>query len=58
MLLLKQKPTNSMDLSAVTICKENDIVGHDHFNISSLISQFLQRRFAEVTEQRVNRRGG
>ena len=50
-LLLKQKPTNCMDLSAVaTTCKEN------------LIAQFLQRDcnkgFAEVTGPRVNRGAG
>ena len=53
MLLLKQEPTNTMDVSAVAVCKENEIVGHVRFNISSLISQFLRRDynkgFAEVT---------
>ena len=52
MLLLKQEPTNTMDVSAVAVCKENEIVGHVPFNISSLISQFLRRDcnkgFAEV----------
>jgi hypothetical protein len=51
-----------MDVSAVAVCKENDIVGHVPFNISSLISQFLRRDcnkgFAEVTGPRVNRGAG
>ena len=62
MLLLKREPTNAMDVSAVAVCKENDIVGHVPFNISSLISQFLRRDcnkgFAEVTGPRVNRGAG
>ena len=33
MLLLKREPTNAMDVSAVAVCKENDIVGHVPFNI-------------------------
>ena len=57
-----QEPTNTMDASAVAVCKENEIVGHVPFNISSLISQFLRRDcnkgFAEVTGPRVNRRAG
>ena len=32
MLLLKREPTNAMDVSAVAVCKENDIVGHVPFN--------------------------
>jgi hypothetical protein len=38
MLLLKREPINSMDLSAVAVSKENEIVGHVPFNISSVIS--------------------
>ena len=62
MLLLKQELTNTMDVSAVAVCKENEIVGHVPFNISSLLSQFLRRDcnkgFAEVTGPRVNRGAG
>ena len=35
MLLLKREPTNSMDLSAVAVGEENEIVGHVPFNIIS-----------------------
>ena len=34
MLLLKQEPTNTMDVSAVAVCKENEIVGHVLFDIT------------------------
>ena len=44
-----QKPTNCMDLSAVSYYLQREL---------SLISQFLQRGFAEVTGPRVNRGAG
>ena len=48
-----------MDISAVAICKENKIVGHVPFNISSFMSKFLQSKcFFEVTGPRVNRGAG
>ena len=43
MLLLKREPTNAMDVSAVAVCKENDIVGHVPFNISSSAKRLQQR---------------
>ena len=59
MLLLKQDPTNTMDVSAVAVCKEMKSWA---MFLSILISQFLRRDcnkgFAEVTGPRVNRGAG
>ena len=42
-LILKRKPTNVQDKSAVAIYNEGDVVGHVPYNISSLLSNFLKR---------------
>jgi len=43
MLLLKREPTNPKDSSAVAVMKEDEIVGHVPYNITSLLSTFLKR---------------
>ena len=62
MLLLQQEPTNPKDLSAVAVMKEDEIVGHVPYNITSLLSTFLKRDcskgFAEVTGNALNRGAG
>ena len=42
-LLLRRKPDNIKDKSAVAVMKETDIVGHVPYNISSMLSHFLRR---------------
>ena len=58
-LLLKREPGNSIDLSAVAVWIEDNIVGHVPFNIASVLSQFLRRDciqgFMEVNGEKVNR---
>ena len=45
MLLLKREPTNTMDVSAVAVCKENEIVGHVPFFFDITVSaKRLQQR--------------
>ena len=62
MLLIKREPTNPKDSSAVAVMKEDEIVGHVHYNITSLLSSFLKRDcnkgFAEVTGNALNRGAG
>lgn len=62
MLLLRREPTNQKDHLAVAVMKEDQIVGHVPYNISSLLSYFLQRDcnkgFAEVTGTAINRGAG
>ena len=61
-LLLKREPSNEKDSSAVTVMKEDIIVGHVPYNIASVIFQFLRRDcnkgFVEVTGSKVNRGAG
>ena len=62
-LLLKREPSNEKkDSSAVTVMKEDIIVGHVPYNIASVIFQFLRRDcnkgFIEVTGSKVNRGAG
>ena len=61
-LLLKREPDNSVDLSAVAVWREDEIVGHVPFNIASVLSQFLRRDcnqgFVEVTGEKINRGAG
>ena len=62
MLLLQQEPTNPKDLSAVAVMKEDEIVEHVPYNITSLLSTFLKRDcnkgFAKVTGNAPNRGAG
>ena len=62
MLLLRRKPDNIKDKSAVAVMKETDIVGQVPYNISSMLSHFLRREcnksFVQVTGNCVNRRAG
>ena len=62
MLILKREPTNVADKSAVAVYKEDVVVGHVPFNLASSISKFLKRdinkAFAKVVGQRINRRAG
>ena len=43
MLILKRKPTNVADRSAVANYREDVVVGHVPFNLASSISNFLKR---------------
>ena len=58
-LLVKREPTNSKDVNAVAVHKDNLIVGHVPYNLAQSISHFLKRdmnkAFAEVTGMKVNR---
>lgn len=58
MLLLKREPTNTMDVSAVAVCKENEIIGHVPFNISQFLRRDCNKDFADMTGPRVNRGAG
>ena len=57
-LILRREPSNPKDHYAVSVLKEEQIVGHVPFNISNTVSQFLRRAgntgFAEVTGHYVN----
>ena len=61
-LLVKIEPTNPRDKNAVAIYKNNDLVGHMPYNLAPYLSGFLVRdvnkAFAEVTGERVNRKAG
>ena len=61
-LPLRREPDNEVDVNSVAIMKDEEIVGHVPFNLTRLISQFLQRDvnvgFVEVTGERVNRGTG
>ena len=61
-LLVKREPSNVKDRHAVTIFKEDAVVGHVPYNIAPRFSQFLRRdvnkAFAEVTGEKVNRGAG
>ena len=61
-LLLKREPTNPKDSLAVAVMKEDEIVGHVPYNITSMLSSFLRRDcskgFAEVTGNALNRGAG
>ena len=58
-LLLKRESTNPKDSLAVAVMKEDEIVGHVPYNITSMLSSFLRRDcnkgFAEVTGNALNR---
>ena len=60
-LLVKREPTNNKDKNAVAVYLE-DVVGHVPHNIAPRFSQILLRdvnkAFAEVTRQKINRGGG
>ena len=62
MLILKCKPTNVADRNAVTVFKEDQVVGHVPFNLAPSISLFLKKdinkAFAKVVGDKVNRGGG
>ena len=62
MLRLIPEITDSVDRNAVAVMKEGQIVGHVPFNLSPIISLFLRRdvnkAFARVTEEKVNRGAG
>ena len=62
MLILKREPTNVADKSALAVYKEDVVVGHVPINLASSISKFLKRdinkAFAKVVGQRINRRAG
>ena len=55
-LILEREPNNVIDLSAVAVKKEHEIVGHVPYNIAPVISHFLKR--VEVTGSEVNRGAG
>ena len=61
-LVLKREPTNSHDVHAVAVYYDNHVVGHIPYNIAPKVSAFLRRDvnkgFAEVTEDKVNRGAG
>ena len=61
-LLVRREPTNSEDNNAVGVFLEDVIVGHVPRNLAPRFSQFLRRdvnkAFAEVTGEKVNRGGG
>ena len=62
MLRLIPKPTNSVNRKVVTAMKEDQVVGHVPYNLSTIVSQFLQwdvnKAFARIIGERVNRRAG
>ena len=51
-----------MDRKAVAIMKKGRVVGHVPYNLSTIVSQFLQRdinkAFARITGEKVNRGAG
>ena len=55
-LVLRREPDDVKDRSAVAVVKDGQIVGHIPFNISAVVSCFLQRDFnkgfAIVTDRR------
>ena len=61
-MLVRREPTNSEDNNAVGVFLEDVIVGHVPRNLAPRFSQFLRRdvnkAFAEVTGEKVNRGGG
>ena len=61
-LPLRREPDNEVDVNSVAIMKDEEIVRHVPFNLTRLISQFLQRDvnvgFVEVTGERVNQGAG
>ena len=62
MLRLIPEPTNPGDKNAVAVMKEEQIVGHVPFKLSTIISLFLRRdvnkAFTRVTGRKVNRTVG
>ena len=66
-LLLKREPTNPKDKNAVALYEDDSIIGHvpynlAPYNLAPYLSRFLARdvnkAFAEVTGEKVNRRAG
>ena len=61
MLILRREPTNISDRNAA-VFKEDQVVGHDPFNLAPSISLFLRRdinkAFAKVAGEKVNRGAG
>ena len=61
-LVLKWEPSNSHDVHAVAVYYDNDVVGHIPYNLAPKVSAFLKRDvnkgFAEITGERVNRGAG
>ena len=61
-LLVKREPTNHKDKNAVALYEDDCIVGHVPFNLAPYLSRFLARdvnkAFAEVTGEKVNRKAG
>ena len=61
-LVLKREPANIVDINAVAVKKEDDIVGHVPFNLAPFVSAFLwhgtNSGFAKVTGDKVNRGAG
>ena len=62
MLLLRREPTNETDRNAVAVLNEDGVVGHVPFNLAPVFSSLLRRElnkgFAKVTGQRINRGAG
>ena len=61
-LLLKREPTNPKDKNSVALYEDDSIIGHVPYNLAPYLSRFLARdvnkAFAEVTGEKVNRRAG
>ena len=61
-LLVKREPTNPKDKNAVALYEDDSIIGHVPYNLAPYLSRFVTRdvnkAFAEVTGEKVNRRAG
>ena len=59
---MKPEPSNYKDKHAVSVLKDDVIVGYVRYNLASCLSQFLRREvntaFAEVTGDKENRGAG
>ena len=62
MLILKSESNNPIDVHAVAVLQEGQIVGHQSYNLALTIKLFLQRvvdkGFAAVTGPKVNTGAG
>ena len=62
MLFLRREPDNPMDVHAVAVLKDGQVVGHIPYNLAPIVEMFLRRDcnkgFAEVTGARINRGAG
>ena len=61
-LLVNREPTNPKDKNAMALYEDDSIIGHVPYNLAPYLSRFLTRdvnkAFAEVTGEKVNRRAG